>query len=223
MKDRLRILMLSSEVAPFAKTGGLADVAGALPKKLHEMGHDVRVIMPRYGGISERKFVLRDVIRLKKIPVIMGGKEYAVSAKSAFIPDSKVQVYLLENKQYFGRKELYVDPKTGNGFDDNAERFILFCCAVIDTMRLLHWKPQVIHCNDWQTALVPWFLKHKFKDDEFFAETSTLLSIHNMAYQGDFPAKALSKSGCLDDLQDSGNDQIIKYDKVNFLKAGLLK
>lgn len=221
MNDRLRILMLSSEVTPFAKTGGLADVAGALPKTLHDMGHDIRVIMPRYGGISERKFVLRDVIRLKKIPIQMGKDEYSVSAKSAFIPDSKVQVYLLENKTFFGRKDLYVDSKTGKEFPDNAERFLLFCRAVIETMRILHWKPQVIHCNDWQTALVPWLLKHQDTTDDFFSETSTLLSIHNMAYQGAFPKKVLSKFEPLKNLQ-TFDDELMKHDKVNYLKAGLL-
>ncbi|MDZ7724150.1 MAG: glycogen synthase GlgA [candidate division KSB1 bacterium] len=220
MKNRLRILMLSSEVTPFAKTGGLADVAGALPKKLHDKGHDIRVIMPRYGGISERKFVLRDVIRLKKIPIKMCGKEYTVSAKSAFLPDSKVQVYLLEHKPFFGRKDLYVDPQTGKAFSDNPERFMLFCRAVIEMMRILHWKPQVIHCNDWQTALLPWFLKHQNLDDGFFDDTSTLLSIHNMAYQGDFSTDALTKSGCMNDL--SPDDDLIKYDKINFLRAGLV-
>ena len=213
--------MLASEVTPFAKTGGLADVAGALPKVLHEMGHDVRVIMPRYGSISERKFVLRDVIRLKEIPVQMGDNEYVTSVKSAFIPDSKVQVYFLEYKPLFGRNELYVDSETGTDFYDNAHRFMLYCRAVLATIKLLHWKPQVIHSHDWQAALVPWLLKHDFADDPFFDETASLLSIHNMAYQGSFSSDLLEEIGLPDSLREK-SEELDKAGNINFLKAGIL-
>ncbi|MBN1997539.1 glycogen synthase GlgA [candidate division KSB1 bacterium] len=221
MKNRLRILFLSSEVAPFAKTGGLGDVSSALPKALYEMGHDIRVMMPKYGTISERKYVLREVIRLKKIPVKMGGAEHATCAKSAFIPDSKVQVYFLDYKPFFERPGLYIDPKTGQDFPDNAERFLLFCRAVFETVRLLHWEPQVIHCNDWQTALIPWLLKYELKTDGFFQKTTTLLSIHNMAYQGAFEQASVSNLGLPVDIFNKNND-MEAYGKTNFLKAGIL-
>ncbi len=221
MKNRLRILFLSSEVAPFAKTGGLGDVSSALPKALYEMGHDIRVMMPKYGSISERKYVLREVIRLKKIPVAMGGSEFATSAKSAFIPDSKVQVYFLDYKPFFDRAGLYTDPKTGQDYPDNAERYMLFCRAVFETVRLLHWEPQIIHCNDWQTALIPWLLNKELADDGFFQKTSTLLSVHNMAYQGIFAPQALGKIGLAADLLESDKDLEL-YGKLNYLKAGIL-
>ncbi len=221
MKNKVRILFLASEVSPFAKTGGLADVSSSLPKALHELGHDVRVIMPKYGPISERKYVLREVIRLKKIPVTMGETEHITCAKSAFIPDSKVQVYFLDYKHYFGRSDLYVDPKTGKDYPDNAERFMLFCRAVLETIKLLHWQPQIIHCNDWQTAMIPWLLKHDYADDPFFKDTSTLLSVHNFAYQGSFDKSVLPKIG-IDDQEPDLVKQIELYDRVNFLKTGLL-
>ncbi len=221
MKNKLRILFLSSEVSPFAKTGGLADVSGALPKTLLEMGHDVRVIMPKYGMISERKFVLREVIRLKQIPVQLGSEVHVTCAKSAFIPDSKVQIYFLDYKPFFGRKDLYVDSKNGKDFPDNPERFALFNRAVIETIKLLHWQPQVIHCNDWPTALIPWYLKNEYKDDEFFKKTFTLLSVHNLAYQGVFDVKKAKDIGIADEFVQPGSDFEF-YGKMNFLKAGLL-
>jgi len=220
MKTRLRILYLSSEVSPFAKTGGLADVASALPKALFEKGHDVRVMMPKYGMISERKYTLREVIRLKEIPVQMGGTKHVTSAKSAFIPDSKVQIYFLEYKPFFDRQDLYIDSKTGKDFPDNAERFALFARAVLETIKILHWEPQVIHCNDWQTALIPWLLKHEYKDDSFFNKTRTLLTIHNMAYQGNFSPDVLAKIGLPEELKEPGSDMEF-YNNVNFLKAGI--
>ena len=193
MKNRQRILFLSSEVAPFAKTGGLADVSSALPKALFDLGHDVRVMMPKYGCISERKYVLRDVIRLKKISVTMGSKEHTVSAKSAFIPDTKVQVYFLEYKPFFDAQDLYVDSGTGEDLSNNAERFALFSRAALETTKLLHWEPDIIHCNEWQTALVPWLLKNDYARDDFFTSTRTVLSIHNVVYQGIFEPDVLQK------------------------------
>jgi starch synthase len=219
MKSKLRVLFLSSEVSPFAKTGGLADVSRSLPKALFEMGHDVRVIMPKYGPISERKYILREVIRLKKIPIKMGTKEHNTNAKSAFIPDSKVQVYFLDYKPYFGRADLYVDAKTGKDYPDNAERYMLFNRAVLETIKLLHWQPDVIHCNDWQTGMIPWLLKNEYSKDEFFENTKTLISVHNLAYQGSFEKSIAPKIGLTIDPDTESDFEI--YDKVNFLKTGL--
>ncbi|MBN1542847.1 glycogen synthase GlgA [candidate division KSB1 bacterium] len=221
MKNRLKILFVSSEVAPFAKTGGLADVSSALPKALFEAGHDVRVMMPKYGCISERKYVLRDVIRLRKIPVVIRGKEYAVSAKSAFIPETKVQVYFLEYKPFFDKKDLYVDSKTGKDFANNAERFALFCRAALETTRLLHWEPDVIHCNDWPTALIPWLLKNDYAEDVFFEKTRSVLSLHNVAFQGAFEPSVLPKIGLPAELAREGGNMEF-YGRVNFLKLGSL-
>ena len=221
MKNRLKILFLSSEVAPFAKTGGLADVSSALPKAFFDLGHDVRIMMPKYGSINERKYVLREVIRLKKIPVTMGGVEYITSAKSAFIPDTKVQVYFLEYKPFFDRADLYVDPKTKLDYPDNPERYALFCKAVVQTIKVLHWEPQIIHCNDWQTALIPWMLRNSLNQDPFFARTRSLLSIHNLAYQGTFSSEHLPGLGIPESLAESGSEMEF-YGKLNFLKAGIL-
>ena len=221
MKNRLRVLYLSSEVTPFAKTGGLADVANALPKSLFDIGHDVRVMMPKYGPISDRKYTLREVIRLKKIPVRLGNKEHIACAKSAFIPDTKVQIYFLEYKPYFDRPDLYVNSKTGEEYPDNAQRYALFCKAVLETVKLLHWEPQVIHCNDWQTGLVPWLLKNEYKDDPFFAKTGSVFTIHNLAYQGNFKPDVLAESGLPTDLQENASD--IEFNgQVSYLKAGLM-
>ncbi|MBN2412317.1 glycogen synthase GlgA [candidate division KSB1 bacterium] len=221
MKNRLRILFLSSEIAPFAKTGGLADVSSALPKAFHDMGHDVRIMMPKYGSINDRKYILREVIRLKKIKVKMGAVDHYACAKSAFIPDSKVQVYFLEYKPFFDRPELYVDPNTGTEFPDNAERFALFCKAALETIKLLHWEPQIIHCNDWQAALISWYLKYEYNKEPFFSNCSTVLSIHNMAYQGHFQYDNLKQLGIPENLKEGIND--LKHgDGINFLKGGIL-
>jgi starch synthase len=217
----LKIFYVVSEVAPFAKTGGLADVAGTYPKYLKDLGHDIRVMMPDYRVVNERKYVLRDVIRLRNMEVQIGDRIVAGSAKSAFLPGSKVQVYFLDNREYFDREDLYQDPKTGKDYADNAERFVFFCKECLETLRLLHWQPDVIHCNDWQTALIPVYLKTLLKEDPFFQRTGTLLTIHNAAYQGIFPSDAAKLTGLPPELAAPGGEMEF-WGKVNFLKAGIL-
>ncbi|MCG8608535.1 glycogen synthase [bacterium] len=217
MKNKLNIFYVSSEVTPFTQPGELGDVAGALPKYLKGMGHEVRVMMPNYKTVNERKYVLRDVIRLQGLEVKVGDKVYEASAKSAFIPDSKVQIYFLDNKHFFDRRGIYFDQKSGKPFVDNAERYIFFCLGCLEILKLLHWQPDVIHCNDWSTAVIPTLLKTVYRDDRFFKGTKTLLSIHNPDNQGTFEVSSLQKVG-FDDLFVPSRK---KNSHVNFLQAGL--
>lgn len=213
--------MAFSEVAPFAKTGGLADVGSALPKALKDQGHDIRVIMPQYRVINERKYVLRDVIRLQDIQVQLGKKEIRLNVKAAFIPNSKVQVYFIDYKPFFFREGLYIDPKTGKEYADNADRFILFAKGALETLKKLQWQPDIVHCNDWQTSLIPLFLKTLYADDGFYGKIRTLLTVHNFVYQGVFPPKCISLFNLNNDFnaEDSG---ILQNGQCNFLQAGLL-
>ncbi len=218
---KLKILFLSSEVTPFAKTGGLADVSGALPKALKELGHEVRIIMPKYKIVNERKFVLREVIRLKDIPVKIGDDVKKVNVKSAFTTDNiKIQTYFIDFRPYFHRAGIYQDPETNEEYEDNDERFILFARSTLETLKLLFWQPDIIHCNDWQTALVPLYLKTVYKDDEFFKKVSTVLSIHNLAFQGNFPAETYKKTNIDGKLFSIGSD-LEYYKKFSFLKTGI--
>jgi starch synthase len=220
MKNKLKVFFVSSEVSPFAKTGDLAEVSGALPKVLKERGHDVRMMMPNYRAVNERKFTLRDVIRLKDMAVPVGGQQMKASSKSSFLPDSKVQIYLLYHKQFFDRDGLYQN-SAGLDYADNAERFIFFCRGCLETLKLLQWQPDLIHCNDWQSALIPVYLKTLYKEDAFFKDIPVLLSVHNLAYQGIFDADVVQKAGLPQDMFYPGG-ALEFFGKFNFLKAGLL-
>jgi len=221
MKSKLKILMVYSEVAPFSKTGGLGDVAGGLPKALKSMEHDVRIITPQYQSINERKYVLRDVIRLQNIPVSLGSQQQMIHVKSAFLPDSKVQVYFIDHKPSFFRKGFYVDPKTGKDHSDNWFRFALFSKGALETLVRLHWQPDIIHCNDWQTALIPFFLKTELKENPFFTHIRTVLTVHNFSFQGNFDAQCASSLGI--DLSSIPEALRPVVDgQISFLKAGLL-
>lgn len=221
MKNKYKVFYVTAEVAPFAGKSRLAAAAGALPKSLKDLGHDIRMMMPNYRNVNERKYILRDVIRLKDMSIHIGKQAYAASGKSAFLPDSKVQIYFLDYKPFFDRQSLYLDPKTRKPYADNAERFLFFAYGCLETLKLLHWQPDVIHCNDWQTALIPLLLKTHYRNDPFFKNVHVLLTVHDFAEQGSFPGVALpahefAANGVLAASATGVNG------KFSFLKAGLL-
>ncbi|MBU0671708.1 MAG: glycogen synthase GlgA [Candidatus Margulisbacteria bacterium] len=198
----MKILIVSSEVVPFAKTGGLADVAGALPKALKELGHDIRVFMPRYKKVDPQKYGLR-----KMSEEIWEGK----------IPDSEVTVYFYENEKYFGgRDELY--QVKGVDYEDNLERFAAFCQATPRLLKALNWTPEIIHCNDWQSALIAAYVK--LGSEPIFSRTGVVYSIHNMGYLGLFPKEKLSATGLGWDQFSS--DKLEFWGKIALTKAGFV-
>ncbi|MCF6268153.1 MAG: glycogen synthase GlgA [Melioribacteraceae bacterium] len=219
---KYKILFVTSEVVPFVKTGGLADVSSALPQKLQELGHQVRIVVPKYGSIDERKYKIHEVVRLKDLTTTIGKKEVVYSLRSSFLIGSKarVQIYFLDNKEYFGKRHsLYSDPLTRKQYKDNDERFILLSKSVFELIDKLGWVPDIIHLNDWQTALIPAFQKTIFKDNENFKNIKTLLTIHNIAAQGIFPKSSFSKTTLPDNLNNEKG--ALFNGKLNFLKTGL--
>ena len=181
----MKILILSAEIAPFAKTGGLADVVGELPKHLRVLGHDVRVAMPRYGRIDAAHFNLAQVVEPFPVPLDGASKQAAILEGKL---DAEVPAYFIENPELFDREGIYMYP-------DDAERFIFFARAALEMLKRLNWQPDVIHCNDWHTALVPNWLRTIYASDPFFAQTATVYTIHNLAYQGIFGYRVLEIAG----------------------------
>jgi len=206
----LKILLVSAEVAPFAKVGGLADVAGALPKALRAMGHDVRVVMPRYGSIDVAKYGLRKVVTNLGVP--LAHQPVNADVLEGQIGED-VPIYFIDNPQFFGREGMY-------GFWDDDARFIYFSRAALEMLKPLDFRPDVIHVNDWHTAVIPNMLARLYAADPFFADVATVLTIHNLAFQGVFGYGTLH----LADLEQWG---LIKPglpgldDIVNLLGRGL--
>jgi len=186
----MRVLFCTSEVAPFAKTGGLADVAGSLPLALGELGIQIAIVMPRYRGAPTNK---------KKL-------------------SENVNIYFIENEAYFNRASLYGNPQ--GDYPDNLERFSFFCHEALALAKRLGFKPDVVHAHDWQTALLPVLLRTKFSKDPFFEKTKTILTIHNIAYQGHFPHRLYPALGLPEELFSVKGFEF--YGKINLLKAGIL-
>jgi starch synthase len=158
----MKIAFASSEVVPFAKTGGLADVAGALPVELEKLGHDVKVFMPKYYSVDEHKFQLEYQGWASPLPIRVAGNVYDVHLHKAHLPNSKVEIYFIDCPHFFHRHNIYTnDP-------DEDQRFICFSKGVIEAIQRLKWAPDVIHCNDWQTGLIPLYIRDNYSWDKCF-------------------------------------------------------
>lgn len=185
MSKTLKVLFASAEVSPLAKVGGLADVAGALPKALAALGHDVRIIMPKYSVVNDTKFGVGQPIADFQVP--MDSWQEPARLKDTRI-GQQVPVYLVENDKYFGRDKVY-------GHPDDVERFIFFCRAIMEVPKKIGWQPDIIHCNDWHTAIVPAWLHTTYRSDPFYAHCASVFTIHNLAYQGVFGGQYLALAG----------------------------
>src|SRR5690606_18388416 len=176
----MKIAFVSAECVPYAKTGGLADVTGALPKALEKLGCEVKVFLPKYSTIDESAFGLRYNWDVGEMPIRVNGVVRQAHLHQAGLANSKVEVNFIDCPHYFHRGTIYTNHA------DEDERFILFNKGVIETLQRLGWVPDIIHCNDWQTGLLPLYIKDNYGWDKIFDETATLFTIHNIGYQGRF-------------------------------------
>ena len=177
-----KLYYLTTEITPFANVSPLAEFSAKVPLALQEKGHDIRTIIPKYGYVSERKYILREVIRLREIPFEFDGEEQVASAKSAFIPKTRVQVYFLEDDYWFKPlTNLIYKSKNGRVLSDNGERYGYFAKAVLSTLPHLFWAPDIFICNGWQSAMVPGMFKKHFDGiNEFYENIKTVLVIHDL-------------------------------------------
>jgi len=221
MKKKFNILMAVPEINPFTRTGELSDLGGAVPKVLKDMGNDIRLITPQYRVIDERRYILRDVIRLQDIKVPLGDETVTINVKSSFLPNSKIQVYFIDYRPFFARKGLYNDPESGEPYKDNGERFILFSRSIFQTLSRLQWQPDVIHCHGWQAGLIPFFLKTVYNEDPFFNACSTLLTVYDFDDLGMF-SKDCQRYFTPDTAEFDFEKSPINLDgNCSFLKAGI--
>jgi starch synthase len=177
-----KLYFLTTEIVPFADVTSLADFSTKIPLALQEKGHDIRTVIPKYGYVSERKYILREVIRLREIPFTFNGEDRVASAKSAFIPKTRVQVYFLEDDEWFKPlTNLIYKSKNGRVLADNGERYGFFAKAVLSTFPHLFWSPDIFICNGWQSAMVPGMYKKHFDGiSDFYKNIQTVMIIHEI-------------------------------------------
>jgi len=215
----LKISFITPEASPYIKTGGLADISGALPGLLSKMGHSVRLFLPLYRQI---KGGFPNLVQLPvEFDCKIGEKVYRGEILATKDSRSALEILFIKNDHFFDREEPYRDITTGKDYIDNDERFIFFSQAVLEALKKLDWSPDIIHVHDWQASLIPAYLKTTYKDDIFFRDSRTILTIHNLAYQGQFSAGSFEKVGVDKELfAPAGPFEY--WGKVNFLKAGIV-
>lgn len=211
----MKILVAASEAFPFCKTGGLGDVVGALSQTFSRIDeHEVVLFLPRYRSAGQGAFSFKAVPGNFLIPV--GGA--IETASIAMVHWGKITVYFIENSKYFDRPGIY--RSNFGDYEDNDERFVFFSRAVLEGAKFIGFKPDVIHCHDWQTAIIPAYLKTLYRIDSFYVKTAVVFTIHNIAYQGMFPKETLLKAGFT--WVDFTPDRLEFYGGINFMKAGIV-
>ena len=183
-----RVLFVNSEIYPYLPESEIANIGRYLPQGIQERKKEIRAFMPRYGCINERKNQLHEVIRLSGMNVVVNEVDRPVVIKVASIAAARsIQVYFIDNEDYFHRKSVYCD-ENGKFFEDNGERAIFFARGVLETVKKLRWAPDVIHCQGWISQILPLYLKKAYKDDPIFSNSKIVLSLYNDTPGADFPA-----------------------------------
>jgi starch synthase len=175
---KAKILYVSQEIFPFLPKSEISEISRNLPQSINEKGREVRVFMPRFGVINERRHQLHEVIRLSGMNLVINDMDHPLIIKVASIPTARMQVYFIDNEDYFQRKNVFANDKN-KFFEDNDERSMFFCKGVLETVKKLGWAPDIIHCHGWMTALLPMYIKKLHNEDPHFSEAKLIYSAYN--------------------------------------------
>lgn len=216
---KAKVLFVSSEITPYLEESPLGIIGRKLPQGIQERGKEIRTFMPRFGCINERRNQLHEVIRLSGMNLIINDNDHPLIIKVASIQAARMQVYFIDNEEYFQRKLTYVN-QDGNLFEDSDERTIFFCRGVIETVKKLGWAPDVIHCHGWMTSMLPIMIKKSYSEDPIFADSKIVYSVYDDAFTGQMNAKTAQK------LKMEGmNDKDLKHYKtpnyINLTKSAI--
>jgi len=178
---KTKILFITHEMSPFLEISKIAKITRQLPQAMQEKGFEIRILMPRFGNINERRNRLHEVIRLSGMNIVINDNDNPLIIKVASLPTARMQVYFLDNEEYFQRKSIFRDTKE-KFHDDNDERMIFFCKGAIETVKKLGWMPDVVHCFGWMSSLVPMYLKTSYKEDPMFKNTKVVYSVYENCF-----------------------------------------
>lgn len=175
---KTKILFITHEMSPFLEISKISEITRQLPQAMQEKGFEIRILMPRFGNINERRNRLHEVIRLSGMNIVVDNNDNPLIIKVASLPTARMQVYFLDNEEYFQRKKVFRD-ENGKFFEDNNERSLFFCKGALETVKKLGWSPDVVHCHGWFTAMVPLYLKKVYHDDPTFKDVKVMYSLFN--------------------------------------------
>jgi starch synthase len=222
--SKKKVLIVTQEMHPYTLMSEVAEVARKLPQYIQDAGMEIRILMPRFGLINERRHRLHEVVRLSGMNIIVDDDDYPLIIKVASLPEARMQVYFLDNDDFFRRKSLFHDEE-GRPFEDNADRMVFFCKGVIETVRKFGWAPDIIHCLGWMTSLIPLYVKSAYKTEPLFQNAKVIYSIHSDPLEksiGDnFLAKATINNLTSEDLNayQNGSGVTLHKGAIDFADA----
>ncbi len=188
-----RILFITQEMEPYLDLSGIGSLIQKLPAYAQDSGMEIRILMPRFGTINERRHRLHEVVRLSGMNIIINDDDFALIIKVASLPGSRIQVYFLDNDEFFKRKTVFED-EDGKLYDDNQDRMIFFCKGALETVKKFGWPPDVVHCHGWMTSLIPFYLKTSYKNDPVFKHSKVVLSVYDQLIEKSFTEDFLTKA-----------------------------
>lgn len=219
MNGKKKVLIVTQEMQPYTALSEISAIARKLPEYIQGKGMEIRVLMPRFGTINERRHRLHEVVRLSGMNIIVDDDDYPLIIKVASLPGARMQVYFLDNEDFFKRKSVFEDAQ-GKPFDDNADRMTFFCKGVIETVKKFGWAPDIIHCHGWMTSLVPVYIRKAYRTEPLFQNSKIVYSLYDNAldenFTEDFYDKASINNLEREDLLDFQDD-----DNVNLHKGAL--
>ncbi|WP_394758334.1 glycogen/starch synthase [Flavobacterium sp.] len=218
MEDK-RILYVSSEVVPYLAENEVSLMSYDVPKMINDQGGQIRIFMPRYGNVNERRHQLHEVIRLSGMNLVVNDVDMPLIIKVASIPKERIQVYFIDNDEYFKRKATFTDEE-GVMFPDNDERAIFFAKGVVETVKKLNWVPDIIHVQGWMAAMLPIYMKHYYKDEALFADTKIVTSVFNQSFDGSLDA-GMSKKVQFDGIPHSAIAELDDATFENIMMASI--
>lgn len=218
MEDK-RILYVSSEVVPYLAENEVSQMSYDVPKMINDLGGQIRIFMPRYGNVNERRHQLHEVIRLSGMNLVVNDVDMPLIIKVASIPKERIQVYFIDNEEYFKRKSTFTD-EDGLMYPDNDERAIFFAKGVVETVKKLNWVPDIIHVHGWMAGLLPVYMKHFYKNEALFSETKIVSSIYNQPYEGSLDSNLINKM-LFDGIPKESISMLENPDFENLMKASI--
>ena len=218
--QKTRVLYVTQEVVPFIGEGEITQRVRALSQGVHEQDKEIRIFMPRFGLVNERRHQLHEVIRLSGMNLIIDDVDHPLIIKVASIPQARMQVYFIDNDEFFRRKFTFQDAD-GNYFEDNDERAMFFCKGVIETVKKLGWVPDIVHCHGWMSSFMPLYLKSLYKDDPHFANSKIVYSPYETEGMPNFSEKMLNKL-TFDEIEENAVELIKEPTPTNLDKLGVL-
>ena len=219
MEDK-RILYVSSEVVPYLAENEVSSMAYDVPKMINDQGGQIRIFMPRYGNINERRHQLHEVIRLSGMNLVVNDLDMPLIIKVASIPKERIQVYFIDNDEYFKRKATFTD-EDGVMYPDNDERAIFFAKGVVETVKKLNWVPDIIHVHGWMAGLLPIYMKHYYKDEALFENTKIVTSVYGQSFEGQLNPEMINKVK-FDGIPEDAIQDLKEPNYENLLKATIL-